>query len=422
LSPSPGLAPARPWSLTRLRALALLAGLILLSLALAARDGAAGDASQVPRLLAYDLAHGRAQAAWQLIQIASPSVSTDAALLSPSALSASLAQGTGGRLLESGTLRNVAPWYAPEPDWRIRLQPLYLSLVLPSGYDHLTVDGLAVPTPGAGNRIAVLPLLHRVQAVGGPRTLSVSTLVRPSAAGAQPQLVPRLRAPAQVALEAAVRQAFENCTQISSPTPAGCPQFALLPGLASVVRWSLAGDPAQDLLLDLSPSGQWLARGRFQMILSYTLPGSPGVHHLASTGAFSASLTLPAGVVTLATLVPASDPAPPPRPEQASDTAALAAAAAGLVACAGATTVDPPDCPQAGASILAPGSGVTWTLLPRSPSVAHVTYGAANGIYTVSGPYAMATARGQRVSGGYQAQLLWVDGAFQLVTISGSSS
>lgn len=427
-----------PWlRLTRVR------GALLLALALAglgwgggtALMGGSANRSLVRASFAQALARRDAGAAWQLARVPPASSKASRSFLGEDALAAALRSAppaalTGQVYAHGFGLVNVQSPFSPLALWRVNLIPGYLRVRLPAGYRALELDGRRVT--GLGSKptlIAVLPLPHRLTAAGGSLTLPVGqTLTAAPGQTIEVDWNPQLTSAAQGQAALAVAAAIGSCLGSHSVQPPGCPQSAVLPALARSVAWSQVGDAAAGLGFALDQQGLLLARGRFQFVMSYQLPGQSSPDHVAVGGAFWAQLDLSNGI-RVAALGPDPAARPPGRPPAASDAAAIAAAVAGLRRCAAQASMTPSDCPQsdgAAGRIVSPH----WTLEGDPAAQATVAYDPQTALYTVSGPFAMTVTyqtqelsvtphRDPSATTWYRAGLFFQRSEFDLVSITG---
>jgi hypothetical protein len=331
----------------------------------------------------------------------------------------------GSRQTTFTVVRTAMSHYGLYPDWKIALSPTILSVRLPQA-TSFQIDGRAISLAvGADTTIAILPTGHRIL-FGGTEMLLPQTLWLKAfgQATASVAYTPALTAAGIAAATTAVKAAFIACANKTSTQPDGCPQLYDDP-LTNSGLWSLVGDPTTDIAVGFDGSSNLTATGHYQMVFAFE---DGGVKHRPVAGGYLASLQIEPSTIAVSDISSVTGLAPIARPSGATDQAALTIVAKGLATCAKATGPYTADCPQDLVSPVA--ENVHWKLTGDPTKTASVTFDAATGIFTVSGPLDMTasyTINGYPTSDrsaytSFDAQLFWDGQQFVLVTIQGSFS
>ena len=405
------------------------------------------------------LQSGDANSAWNAIQVSTPTEPVAASLTTQGALQAALSTArpdirsfviSGDAQLDSSTTmvaftydtaagskqakvivqRSGQTHFGIYPAWHLVIAPTLLEMTLPKGSSGVTIDGKAISLPdGAQSTVAVLPLAHKLQLNGtqilASQALTVDALFSlGQPVSFQPQLTPMGIDNAK----AAVKAAFAACAQETSPNPesGACPQ-SISYSLPGTGNWNVVGDPTQDMVVTFDKDMNAVAGGHYQMIYGYQESGVQGVHHLPGSGGYSASLTLAADAVAVASIHPADGLAALTRPVGASDQAATALVARAFKRCAAVRAQSVADCPQ---ELISIASNVRWSLVGDPLSAASVNFDQTSGQLTVHGNFVMNVSysflgypkKDRSFNTTYVAYLFWNGTSLQLVTIDGANS
>jgi len=400
------------------------------------------------------LQSGDANSAWSVIQVLAPSGSAQVSLIDRAALRAALASAkpdiknfaiTSTTISDSTTSmvdfsydtsqgtkqakflvqRSGDNHFGIYPTWHLVIQPTLLQFSLPSGGGGVSIDGKSVSLPTGKSTVAVLPLGHKIQFVATSMLASQSLAVDTFFSLAQSVAYqPKLTDAGMLKAKAAVKAAFDACAKQTGLAPAGCPQ-SYSNAFASVTQWHVVGDPTQDLAIGSDLHSNLVAIGHFQMLVAYQEDGIDGTSHSASSGPYSAALSLSSADVSVTSVQAIAGAPGLQRPSGATDQAAKDLVTKAFAACASAKSWAPADCPQ---RLSAPDvSNVSWKLNGDPLGGSSVTFDQNSGLVMVKGSFAMTanfTVSGYPYSRDsynttYEADLLWDGQALQLVTISG---
>lgn len=228
-----------------------------------------------------------------------------------------------------------------------------------------------------------------------------------------------------------------TCSQETTLTPTTCPQQATplgTGGQAQSVQWTLwnnpfagaavvakttPGDPAKHT----GPTTKITVYVAFQMSATYTETDGSGPYRSYSAGIGAATMTWDGSSFVDATFSPGSVAghllpgvkAPSiPRTANTGDGVVRSAVQSGLNACVAAAAAPDPVliCPQTTAV------GEQWTLSGDPTLGATVAYDPTDGLFTVTGTYAMTSNLGNASSGPYTATLFFDGTQLQVLSIA----
>jgi hypothetical protein len=402
---------------------------------------------------------GDAATAWSEIQVSAPTVPATASLTDRASLQAALAAGkpdlknyaiTGTTTRDASTSivdvsydtsrgtkqakfvvqRSGETHFGFYPVWHLVITPTVLSLTLPKGSANVTIDGKVIALPDGKSAVAVLPVLHKLQ-FDGTQILAAQTVTVDAffSSGQSVGYQPQFTAVGSVKAKAAVKSAFANCAQQTSPNAdsGACPETVgfYLPVSG---QWQLLGDPTQDLTISLDKDMNVAGVGHYQMVFVYQSPGYQAAQHLPASGAYSAPLVLAATDLSVPSIQPLRGLPPLQRPAGATDQAAKDLVAKAFTQCTAARAQYVADCPQV---LLEAGpSNVSWSMTGDPIAGASVTFDPNNGLFTVHGNFNMTASYTwfgsaksmSSLTPAYDAYLFWDGQGLQLVTISGSNA
>jgi hypothetical protein len=461
--PQPTLRPAgssvrRPWQQRRYR---LAAGFLLLAILAAAVANNVLGRQYTPdgavRHYLSALQSGDASAAWNQIQVSTPTEPARASLLDQAALRAALAAAkpdikgfnvnsttqvdaatalvafsydtaSGTKQAKFTVQQSGEKSFGLYPLWHLIIAPTILQVTLPQGSSGISVDGISLGLPAGNSTIAVLPVAHKVR-INETQVIASQTVPLDAffTTGQSLTYQPTLTAAGLDKAKAAVMAAFERCAQRTNPNldNDGCPQTIGV-SLGGSGKWQVVGDPTQDMIVSFDNDMQAVASGHYQMVYGFQGSGVQGVQHLPASGGYGATLTLTADAVTVASIQPAKGLPALARPAGASDQAAKDLVGAAFKRCATVRAQSVADCPQA---LLSVASNVRWTLVGDPLLGSIVSFDQDSGQITVSGRFSMTVSysffgypkKDRSFNSAYVAYLFWNDQSLQLVTITGSN-
>jgi hypothetical protein len=241
----------------------------------------------------------------------------------------------------------------------------------------------------------------------------------------------------QQATDMASMQLAWPCTFDPSPAPAGCPQQVTAAAVGikpDSVAWTLLNDPHAGAAVvakttpgnparHIAPHTSVTVYEAFQMVATYTAADGSGPYRAYSAGIGAATMTwdgsefinVSYGRGSVAgQLLPGVKPPTLPRPANVNDSAVLGAVHDGFTACTASTTAPGPvlTCPQT----TAPGE--QWTLTGDPTPGATLAYDLTQGLFTVTGTYAMTSNLGNSAGGGYMATLFYDGSQLQVLSIT----
>ena len=403
------------------------------------------------------LESGDATGAWSVAQVAAPGKAVSVVLTDEAALRSALGAGrpdlksfdiTGTSFLDadqtlaavdvtyetsSGTKqtkfrleRGAEKHFGVYPRWHVLIQPVLLSLELPSRAGGVAVDGKPVALKGGQSTLAVWPLAHKILFQGTamlePGTSTVDAFASTAESVAYK---PTLTAAGLAKASAAIRSAFDNCTQQTAFQPAGCPQ-SFNDAYGGTGQWELVGDPTQDLEISFDQDQNLIGTGHFQMVVAFQQSGTDGTLHFPSGAGYSASLGLDSSDITVTSITSTRVVRALQRPAAVSDQVVKDLLTKAFAACAAARSGSPADCPQQ--YLFPDAQGIRWTLNGDPLSAASVRFDPNSGLFTVPGSFDMTASYSLRgypyshpsYTTAYDAYLFWDGHSLQLVTIAGS--
>ncbi len=286
----------------------------------------------------------------------------------------------------------------------VDIQPGVIRLGLPSGAGALAIDGVSVGTPSVGSlSIAVFAGHHRISLAASnlfaAQTKETDVALNQTVDFSFDGL---LTPQGQTAAAPSIGSAVAACAAQGSSIPSGCPMSDLSINTTAHVKWESVGEPASWMSYAFDTSGQFFAKGHYQMILS---TGDGG--RAAEGGPFYVLLDASGDGFKVAKMyVDATGGVPPAaRSQAATDQLILASLRPLFQACAASTDYNPVNCPQFTVDFSA-----TWALNGDPLDGAKVTFDGDHGYFVVSGTCSFTQTGGgyrKTAAGPFVAYVFW---------------
>lgn len=314
--------------------------------------------------------------------------------------------------------------------WKVRIEPVALSVMVPPGGGAVSVDGISVALSDSAATVDVLPVSH-VVTMAASGFLSSDTETVPAGTGSV-AMKGRLDPGRQTQAITAAVKLVRACALQTAPSPQNCPQRANA-AQAGAKPWMLLNDPSQGATASLAPDGRGvIVAGRYEMLLvtsndpkhpsDYYSGGAYGVTY-EWTGTDFAAPQVSSDSLTKNNFE---------RPSGADDASILAKVSTAFTQCTDGT-IDSlgqiPGCPQRYFDL---GSGVNakWRLSGDPTSGAQVLFNTGDGSFTITGSFTMDIQYDDSPnsgpsplhhtvtdSGNYKASGVWVGGRFIVVDV-----